>query len=440
MTALETTHHRSPSPPVPRPNQLDYQRNRPFAILCHFGINTFYGKEWSDGRLDPVAFNPSALDCRQWAATAKQAGASHIILAAKHHDGFCLWQTETTDYSVRASPWRDGRGDVVAELARACQEVDIGLGLYLSPWDRHEPSWSTDHAEYDAFYLRQLIELCTRYGDLVEVWEVWFGGAGSDEHPYDCDAIMNVVYTHQPGAMIFNMGRPTVRWVGNEDGLAADPCWYPVDDGGQPLLIDEARDPMVRSTYLPPECDAAIRCHWFWQLDDSDTLKSVDHLLAIWYRSVGSGANLLLDVPADRERLLGFAGVLKQRFKDPYVAKIVRSKSSVTATFDRPDRPVRIDHLILREASESGQRIGRHRVVSAAGEILVDDVFAVSSQRVHAFPAIETDSLRIELDDPHAELTGVEGYLTGVETLPSLEVQPALMIGKVDAARMLPGG
>jgi len=130
VTFLKTTHDRSPSLRVPTPNQLDYQRNRPFAIFCHYGI--IYGKEWSDDALDPVAFNPSALDCRQLAATAKQAGASHIILTAKHHDGFCLWQTGTTDYSVRSSPWRGGQGDVVADLARACREADIGMGLYLA--------------------------------------------------------------------------------------------------------------------------------------------------------------------------------------------------------------------------------------------------------------------------------------------------------------------
>ena len=431
------TESRSSSPGIPTISQLEYQRKRPFGIFCHFGINTFYGKEWSDGTLDPIAFNPSELDCRQWAATAKQAGASHIILTAKHHDGFCIWQTDTTDYSVRSTPWRGGRGDVVADLATACQEFGLGLGLYLSPWDRHEPSWGTDQAVYDAFYLRQLIELCTRYGPLVELW---FDGAGSENHPYDWDSIMTVVETHQPDAMIFNMGRPTIRWIGNEDGLAADPCWYTVDATAKSISSEDREGMPGGGWYLPPECDVAIRRHWFWQPDDLHTLKSVRHLMAIWYRSVGLGANLLLNVPPDRRgmldpddrlRLLEFGGVLHDHFRHPHVAKLAHDGTGVTATFVDP---VRCDHLILREAIEDGQRIGNHRVLDVeTGNVLAGNVFTVGSQRVHAFPRTTTRSIRIELDNPHARLASVAAYLTGASEIPGLEEQPAFMNEKVDA-------
>jgi alpha-L-fucosidase len=299
----------------PTAAQLAWQETG-FALFLHFGINTFHGKEWSDGTLDPHTFNPTELDARQWVDTAVAAGAGHVILTAKHHDGFCLWPTDTTDYCVASSPWRDGNGDVVADLAEACREAGIGLGLYLSPWDRNAACYDDPDA-YDTFYLRQLTELCTRYGRLTELW---FDGAGSENRQYDWDAVMAVIDKHQPDAMVFNMGRPTIRWVGNEDGLADDPCWYVTDATGTSIYDADPRS-LGALRYLPPECDVPIRRHWFWQPDHLHTLKSREHLLAIWYRSVALGAGLLLNVPpdrrglideADRTRLLEFTAELRR--------------------------------------------------------------------------------------------------------------------------------
>ncbi|MGC4108513.1 MAG: alpha-L-fucosidase [Thermomicrobiales bacterium] len=421
----------------PTPGQLAWQRERSFAMFCHFGVNTFNSKEWSDGSLPAASFAPTALDCRQWAETARDAGASHIILTAKHHDGFCLWPTATTDYSVASSPWRDGAGDVVAELATACREAGIGLGLYLSPWDRHDPDWESDPASYDARYLRQLTELCTQYGPLVEVW---FDGAGSEHHPYDWDAIMTVVETHQPEAMVFNMGRPTIRWVGNEDGLASDPCWYTVDSTAKSIYTDDKEGLAGGGWYLPPECDVAIRRHWFWQPDDLHTLKSVNHLEAIWYRSVGLGANLLLNVPPDRrgliddrdrERLLAFATSIRERFAQPISGTLTQDGTRIAVAF--PEGTT-CDHLVLREAIEHGQRIGSHTITDIRnGGTIVDGVCTVGSQRIHAFPAVSTDAVVIEIDDPHGRLVSVDAYHTGVEVAPTLDVQPAFMNEKVDA-------
>lgn len=396
---------------TPTPSQLAWQEAG-FGIFLHFGINTFNGAEWSDGSLDPRTFDPSALDARQWARTAVQAGARYVVLTAKHHDGFCLWPTDTTDYSVRSAPWRQGRGDVVGELAEACRAEGLRMGLYLSPWDRNAPCYQ-DPKAYDDFYLRQLTELCTRYGPL---YELWFDGAGSENRDYDWDRIMAVVEEHQPDAMVFNLGRPTIRWVGNEDGLAEDPCYY-VTRSTDISIYHDGQAELGTARYLPPECDVPIRANWFWQPDDLHTLKSRDHLLAIWYRSVGLGAGLLLNVAPDRHglidehdrsRLLEFTGELDRRFSAPVPARLTVRGDDVLVRFPGP---VRIDHLELREELTAGQRIEHHEIHAGNQRIAVGHTVGV--RRLHAFQPVTADELRIRLTGPGAVLKAVIGYDTG---------------------------
>jgi alpha-L-fucosidase len=374
-----------------------------FGMFCHFGINTFYGKEWSDGSLDPVAFNPTHLDTRQWVQTAQAAGMHYLIFTAKHHDGFCLWPTDTTDYSIKASPYRDGRGDIVGDIAQACHAAGMHFGLYLSPWDRHEPCYS-DPKAYNNFYVRQLTELCTRYGSL---FELWFDGAGSEGRSYDWERIMEVTAHYQPQAVIFNMGYPTIRWVGNEDGLAQDPNFYVVD--GQ---------------YLPPECDVPIRQDWFWQADDAHTLKSVEHLLAIYYRSVGYGANLLLNVPPDNtglldvrdcERLLEFSQAVRRRFTAPMIGAIQQEGSTVIVEFNTS---VSFDHLVLQENLENGQQVNGYRIFSA--EKLITKGYTIGHTKIEAFPLIQADRIQIELNTHSAGLSSVAAFQTGYESLPEI--------------------
>ncbi|MBM7500240.1 alpha-L-fucosidase [Brachybacterium muris] len=217
--------------------------------------------------------------------TAKDLGAAYVVLTAKHHDGFCLWPTATTEYSVTSSPFRDGKGDLVGEVAEACRRHGIGLGLYLSPWDRNAPQYE-DPGAYGEFYLAQLRELCTDYGELVELW---FDGAGSAGREYAWDRIGQLIEELQPGAMVFNMGPATIRWVGNEDGLAADPCWY-VTTSADLNNYDEDVLAYDQARYPPPECDVSIRTGWFWHAGQEP--KSLEHLLAIHDRSIGLGANL----------------------------------------------------------------------------------------------------------------------------------------------------
>ncbi|MCS7061983.1 MAG: alpha-L-fucosidase [Anaerolineae bacterium] len=410
--------------------QLAWQ-DAEFGLFCHFGINTFYDKEWSDGSLSPAAFNPTRLNTRQWVEMAKAAGARYLIFTAKHHDGFCLWQTETTDYSVRAAPWKDGQGDVVAELAQACHDLNMPLGLYLSPWDRHEPCYG-DPPTYDRFYVRQLTELCTRYGPL---FELWFDGAGSEGRTYNWEAIIEVVNRYQPNALVFNMGRPTIRWVGNEDGLAADPCYYVVDSAAVSIYTD--RQDAVPKAYMPPECDVPIRQHWFWHADDLHTLKSKEHLLGIYYRSVGLGANLLLNVPPNREglldeidcrRLLEVADEIKRRFADPIPARLTQQGALITLDFGRP---VTCDHLILQEDLRDGQRVDGYTL--RAEDRVIAAGCTIGHKKIHVFPAITAQHLSLQLNTEAARILSVDAYHTGHEHLPALDAlfDPALFESKM---------
>ncbi|MFW0775747.1 alpha-L-fucosidase [Paenarthrobacter nitroguajacolicus] len=391
---------------VPTPAQLRWQQLE-FGVFIHFGINTFAGKEWSDGTIPASNFNPAELDAGSWVRVAKEAGARYLILTAKHHDGFCLWPTATTDYSVASPPWRGGKGDVVREVADACAEQGIRLGLYLSPWDRNADCYG-DPGAYDDFYVQQLTELCTRYGPLMELW---FDGAGSVGREYDWGRIIAVVKAHQPDAMIFNMGQPTIRWVGNENGLASDPVNYVVDRTSDTQYTASSSG-LHAEHYLPPECDVSIRRGWFWHPDDE--AKSVEHLLAIYYQSVGMGANLLLSLPPDTRGLIPDED--SARLKD-WKAELDRRLSGVMeaavenhdggATLRLPGA-VTFNHLELVEDLSSGQRITRH-AISAQGADLAEGK-TVGSRRIHQVPVTTALKLRVELSGDGGRLASAWVY------------------------------
>lgn len=415
----------------PTPAQLQWQRDG-VGVFLHFGLNTFFGVEWSDGTLPASGFDPAQLDARQWVDAARTAGAAYVVLTAKHHDGFCLWPTATTDYSVAASPWRNGHGDVVRELADACAEAGMGLGLYLSPWDRHEPRYP-DPVAYDEVYCAQLTELCTQYGDLVEVW---FDGAGSAGRVYDWERITGIVREHQPGAVIFNMGDPDIRWIGNEDGLAADPVEYVVDVTPNDVHTD-AMLGLGGARYLPPECDVSLRHGWFWQPGDEP--KSLEHLLGIHYRSLGLGANLLLNVPPNRDglidaadlaRLAEYSTELARRFGAPREAELTAFGDGRWRADFGAD--VVLDHLELEEELADGQRIAGHRVLDGGEEACAGGTVGV--RRLHAFPARTVRSLEIVLDGPSPVLAAVRGHRTGIESAP---VVPSTEDYRADDADMI---
>ncbi|HOZ46667.1 MAG TPA: alpha-L-fucosidase [Candidatus Hydrogenedentes bacterium] len=295
VSAVNAAAPPEPYGPVPTPQQLAWQ-DMEYGMFCHFGINTFHNEEWTDGTKDPTTFNPTAFDARQWVAVAREVGIQYLVVTAKHHDGFCLFPSAHTDYGVVSSPWRDGKGDAVKEVADACREGGIVFGFYLSPWDRHEPRYA-DPPAYDVHFRNQLTELLTNYGP---VGEVWFDGAGSKGHTYDWASYYALIRERQPNALIAICG-PDIRWVGNEDGLAPETLWNIEGEGDG-------------AVWKPAECDVPIRgSHWFFHTNDEKSLRDIRGLLDIYYRSVGNGATLLLNVSPDRRGLLPDSDVARLR-------------------------------------------------------------------------------------------------------------------------------
>jgi alpha-L-fucosidase len=290
--------------PVPSPSQLAWQQLEYYAFV-HFGMNTFTDHEWGEGRADPIIFSPTALDCRQWARVVRDAGMKGIIITAKHHDGFCLWPSNTTTYSVRSSRWRDGKGDVLKELSEACREYGLKFGVYISPWDRNHPLYGTP--AYNRVYKDQWREVLTSYG---EVFEAWLDGANDQKKRmvYDFDGFFRTIRQYQPKAVIFSDAGPDIRWVGNEKGFAGETNWSTRDNEGTfPGFADEKAlnvGDETGSSWIPAECDVSIRPGWFYHSADDEKIKSVSDLMSIYYASVGRNGNLLLNIGVDRRGLV----------------------------------------------------------------------------------------------------------------------------------------
>src|SRR5690554_6675297 len=263
--------------PTPSQRQLDWQELEYYGFI-HFNMNTFTDMEWGGGGESPETFNPSELDTRQWAKVAKEAGMKGLIITAKHHDGFCLWPTETTEHSVKNAPWKDGQGDVIKELAEACEEYGLKFGVYLSPWDRNHPEYATQ--DYVDVFHKQLEELLTNYGDVFEVWfdganggTGYYGGANEDrkiDHRsyYQWDKVFSIIREHQPNAVIFGDNGPDVRWVGNEEGIAGETNWSIIRK--DEMYAGSGRHKELQfghedgTHWIPAEADVSIRPGWYY--------------------------------------------------------------------------------------------------------------------------------------------------------------------------------
>lgn len=308
----------APYGPVPSERQLKWQQME-FIGFLHFGVNTFADQEWGNGDEAPNIFNPTNFDAGQVARAARDAGMKELILTCKHHDGFCLWPSKFTEHSVKNSAWENGKGDVVKSISEACHQYGLKFGVYLSPWDRNNADYG--RPAYITYYQNQLRELLTHYGPISEVWfdganggVGYYGGAREDRRIdrkafYDWPVTWQIVRQLQPDACMFSDGGPDIRWVGNEDGIAGDPCWetlnagefgpgYGPDSGGYNERLNSGDRP--GTNWLPPECDVSIRPGWFYHASEDAKVKTPRQLLDLYFNSVGRGATLLLNIPPDR--------------------------------------------------------------------------------------------------------------------------------------------
>ena len=439
-----------PVDPVPSPEQVSWQQDEIWAFV-HFGPNTFTDSEWGYGDADPSVFHPSRLDCEQWARTFVQSGIRGVIITAKHHDGFCLWPSRYTDYSVAASPYK---GDVVGELAAACKKYGLKFGVYLSPWDRHQASYGTP--EYVEYYKNQLRELLTDYAPVSEVWldganggDGWYGGASErrtiDRRTYyDFPAIHQIVNELAPGALIFSDGGPGCRWVGNERGIASDTNWSFLRGGevypGYPAYQELGPGHEDGDAWIPAECDVSIRPGWFYHSEEDGKVKSARELADLYYQSVGRNGKLLLNFPVDRtgrihpldsaaavdaHKILVSELAAKHRVRAKAAATETRGWSfSVRNVIDNkydtywspPDgvtmpsmaiafpKKVEIDRLLLQEYIPLGQRVRAFSVEYLDGKEFkplpaYEQTTTIGYKRILRFQPIKTRALVIKFTD-----------------------------------------
>ena len=415
---------------IPTPQQLSWQQMELTAFL-HLGINTFTGREWGDGKEDPALFNPSELNAEQWVRTLKEAGFKMVLLTAKHHDGFCLWPTATTKHSVASSPWKKGQGDVVRELRKACDKYDMKFGVYLSPWDRNAECYG-DSPRYNDFFIRQLTELLTNYG---EVHEVWFDGANGEgpngrKQVYDWEAFYKTIQRLQPKAVMAIMG-DDVRWVGNEKGLGRETEWSATvltpgiytrsEENNKRLgVFSKAKDLGSRSMlaeatelfWYPSEVDVSIRPGWFYHAEEDTKVKSLKHLSDIYFQSVGYNSVLLLNIPPDRrgliheadvKRLKDFAAYRKRVFADNRVVKGRKEWNAVSGSekIYSLKSESEINVVMLQEDIAKGQRVESFavEVLTEQGWQEVGQGTTVGYKRLLRFPAVKASQLKVKINE-----------------------------------------
>ncbi|HUD13510.1 MAG TPA: alpha-L-fucosidase [Terracidiphilus sp.] len=387
-----------------------------FGVIIHFSTNTFLDREWGDGTADPSIFNPTAFDPDQWMKAIRDSGAKYVVLVAKHHDGFCLWPTEQTAYSVKSSPWKNGKGDVVGDVARAARKYGLQFGVYLSPWDRHEPKYK-DSAAYDDYYQAELSELASNYGDLVEFW---LDGAGSAGHVYNFPKIIETLRTYQPNTIVFAdtglFEYGDARWVGNESGRVPYENWNVIDRHGY-------------LRWRPVEADTPLRQnHWFWHPNDEASLKSLNELLTTYDETVGRGAQLMLGLAPDRRGLLPdsdvarleeFGQALRARYGHNLALQHAPVSAEVSAALDgNPDTfwtapagshhstlevsfpaPIIFNRAFTMEWLNDGQRVQKYSIDIWTGAVwkTVAAAQAIGHKKIDAFPAVTAARVRLNI-------------------------------------------
>ena len=431
LILLAGCHHVEPYGAIPTEDQLAWQDMEMYAFI-HYSMNTYTDQEWGFGNEDPALFNPSDLDCRQWARVCKQAGMKGIIFTAKHHCGFCMWPSAYTEYSVKNAPWKDGKGDVVRELADACREEGLKFAVYLSPWDRNYAEYG--RPEYITYFRNQLRELLTNYGDIFEVWfdganggDGWYGGANEtrriDKYYYDWPETYRLIRELQPHCVIWgdNANRADLRWVGTEAGNVGETNWSTMPSEGQAgyaMLHYGVEDGDV---WCPGETNTSIRPGWFYHETENAHVKSLSKLMDTYYKSVGRNSTLLLNFPVapngrihptDSLRGIAFKKMIDEVFKENLVDKAHVSRKGLTTTVSFR-RPTEFNRFVAEEDIALGQRVKKfslEALVDGAWLPLTDDLAedgdgltTIGHRRIICFPTVKASKLRFTIEDTKAE-------------------------------------
>ena len=418
----------------PTPKQLEFL-SWEFGVFFHFGIRSFYHghKDWDGRPMSPEAFNPATLDCNQWVRIAKKAGAKYAILTCNHHDGFNNWPSKYSEYTVAKAPWRDGKGDVVAEFVNACHAYNMKIGFYYSPAQWGGSGTYDDPKAYDDYFINQITELLTSYG---KIDYLWFDGCGSENHEYDKDRIIKVIRSLQPDILIFNMWDPDTRWVGNEDGYADMPNVNVVKDDNFSMLNTEKKQ-YDELCYLPAECDTRMRNTWFDCEINGDNIKSLDELMGNYDLSVGRGANLLLNIgpdsrgllpEADVKRLLEFGEEIRRRYGYPLHFTEAEKTSDNEWNIHTDECVYRfnpnwigtelVDTVIIEEDITEGDAIEDFRIMIKCPmhtpKICVYRGCTVGHKHIARFPAVRTGDITVEVlkSDSEAKIISVKAYYT----------------------------
>ena len=450
--------------PIPSKQQLAWHEME-FYFFVHFGPNTFTDKEWGEGDEPEDLFNPSKLDCNQWCRIAKAAGAKGIIITAKHHDGFCLWPSKYSKHTVRESKWKNGKGDVLKDLSAACKRYGLKFGVYLSPWDRNHPKYGTP--AYNDVFVNMMKEVFQNYGP---IWEFWWDGANGEgpngkKQVYDWKRFEKTVRQLSPTTVVFSDIGPDIRWVGNEKGIASETNWNLLDTAGFKRGLGAPPNDTLQQgnvngkNWIPAECDVSIRPGWFYHAKEDDAVKSPEELFDLYLKSVGRGANFLLNVPPDRRGLINehdsislvrFKKLREQSFTNNLLKGVKERIWSPNGMLEKPNltdgkiptfenswlkispgmyetefrlKRKKINCIVLREPIEKGQRIINGSIHVGILDITKDSVSilgetrvaftTVGRKRIITFPATDADIILVRVFESKGlpALAEVEAYL-----------------------------
>jgi alpha-L-fucosidase len=428
--------------PKPTDAQLNWHEQE-FYIFMHFGPNTFTGKEWGHGDEKTEIFQPSQLDTDQWCRVSKAAGAAGIIITAKHHDGFCLWPSKFSNHTVAQSPWRNGQGDILKDLSASCKKYDLKFGVYISPWDRNHPQYGSP--AYNDIYVNSMKEIFANYGP---IWELWWDGANGEgpngkKQVYDFPRFEQTVRSISPETVVFSDIGPDIRWVGNEQGFAGKTNWNTLDTagffrgaGGPPTDTLNTGNAFGKN-WIPAECDVSIRPGWFYHKEEDSKVKSGEALFDLYLKSVGRGANLLLNVPPDTRGLIHendsaalmqfnllrhrFGANLVERAKVSVVGKKLTVMSTTLADGDAntgvdivqpKEQTVEINFesteklncIMLLESIADGQSCAAFSILlKDAKQKVIQEIqgTTIGRKRILTFPTVQAGSVSFKIKDQH---------------------------------------